>query len=1046
MPEQPSAASSTVPELPSEQCHEEAAGEEGGTSTPGAPELESAVGGDQHEGDGQGGQSESGWTSHQGEQFVRTQESCQQRTCTLPHPRQSSRQHMTAAPPARAGADLSELFAWLSMGDEEDDEGGEEHSRAVPEERRIARPQGDGVSTPRRHMPPKRDEHAVRAGGAALLQPHQRSAEKGLASGSKAEVAGSIGQDVRESYEDVCGCMPWISQAARRAVAAAVRAPIKWASARLRTPMRQEQMAKEQYQHPPDTMPYPPYVGTTETSPTMPAGAPKGPICIEQLYSGDAYSRLVVPWLLKAEEAMTALEKGLSPPSVPTVTLTQEDMPEWARGVVWDTANPRDCHPVRRSNSHSWDSDFPGDRLNPDALRREAERLGWRDRDIVEQIAGGGLEGRFDCTLSTVLAFHHRGVVKPPAGLEHCEAKSAGAGFAQVDKVVQHDVQRGWTSAATPHLQYVPTRCVPRNVVMNLKYKTMPDGSIERYWKPRVTTDDSFPHDGTSMNDATDPKGTGTSLPTPQHLAWALAIIQTATDRAGLEAVLWGLDFSDAYRYCPVQKSEHWAQCFVWRGGVHVERRGVFGAAWMPNRFQRLANLARAAALRDVAAFEADVPPPPQVQAWSEARRRSGLDGEHLMAWFCQIYIDDSLGCGTSDIVELPERWEHLRSEQEHEVAARGATQAVGGSPAHPYSRGAVHARIAAKAYARLGFHISMAKSQVGSKVGSLGLRTNADERCLDCIPHRAAALRAEAMELLSSIQPGGEVDGRRLERFVGRVNYIAQVAPEFKQYLRYGYAALNGVGASSGRRRPMSGVKKNRTRWLDKSRLKVARFDAIHAKLSCWRGVRQLLQLVASTVRELKVPLAPSPRFMTPEEGAALVHLDASRGDGFGGWMWQRDSEARRGWRLLTFDAPWPAEVRQQLMVGDDRLSMPAGELAASLVAKTMAEDVLKPAAVIVVTDCAPVAGAVNAMVSPSPQLHELLRATYATSHMTQLLAVHVKREHNQEADDLSKGQGAVVRARATSEGYDCRRWPVWPNHPVWEALRRAARLPQQP
>ena len=75
-----------------------------------------------------------------------------------------------------------------------------------------------------------------------------------------------------------------------------------------------------------------------------------------------------------------------------------------------------------------FDDDFPGDRLNAEAIRREARRLGWPDEDIVDQIAGGGFEGRFDCPLTTVLAFHHQGVVKPPKGMEHCEARSAGAG------------------------------------------------------------------------------------------------------------------------------------------------------------------------------------------------------------------------------------------------------------------------------------------------------------------------------------------------------------------------------------------------------------------------------------------------------------------------------------------------------------------------------------------------------------------------------------------------------------------------------------------
>ena len=165
---------------------------------------------------------------------------------------------------------------------------------------------------------------------------------------------------------------------------------------------------------------------------------------------------------------------------------------------------------------------------------------------------------------------------------------------------------------------------------------------------------------------------------------------------------------------------------------------------------------------------------------------------------------------------------------------------------------------------------------------------------------------------------------------------------------------------------------------------------------------------------------------------------------DGMGGWWWRRDETAPNGRRLYVFDTPWPAEVKQQLSQGDDRLSMPAGELAATMVAKTMVEDVDSATAVIVVTDCAPVEGAVNAMVSPSPQLMELLRATYATRASTQLMAVHVKREFNEVADELSKGGVEGVIRQAAQEGYESRRWPIRRNHPVWDALARAALLPQ--
>ena len=847
-----------------------------------------------------------------------------------------------------------------------------------------------------------------------------------------------------EILPDVVGDLPWICQVTRQAVAKAITQPLRWASARLRAPMSSDELLNTPYRRPKDIT-LPSTVQRPLEQPSTRPSPPPGPVRIEQLYLDHKYELIVVPWLRRAQQAMEALKNGEEPPRLEKVVLTQDDMPPWARGVVWDTSDPKDCRPVRRSSPETWAEDFPGDKVDPVAIRREAEQLGWHDTDIVDQICGGGFEGRFECPLTTVLAFHHQGVVKPPAGLEHCDATSAGAGFHQVDKVVQHDVSRGWTDAAIEHLPFVPCRVIPRNVVMNLKYRMGDGGGMERFWKPRVTTDDSFPHDGSSMNDATARIETTTELPTPQHLALALAIILDATKRncTGVGAVLWGLDFSDAYRMCPVQKAEHWAQCFVWTGGVLVERRGVFGAAWMPNRFQRLACLAMAVATRQIEEFDEAVPPPQAIRRWSEERKKRGLGDADAVARFSQIYIDDSLGVSLDDVVNLPPDWAHIHPRDGETRAVEATTRAVGGAPAHPYARGAVHARIAATTYSALGFNISIAKSQAGSKVAALGLRMNVDSERIDCIPHKASALRAEARDLLDAIRPAGVIDGRRLERFVGRVNHVAQVAPEFKQYLRYGYAAINGAKHRSG-----AEARSRRTAWFrDTSKLKVAsRFDPAVAGKSCWLGVRKLLAMVDNSISEVSVPLAPSATFPSPKEGASLVHLDASRIDGCGGWMWVPDQLSPRGWRLVSFDLSWPNEVRTWLSVDVNRLSMPAGELAAVLIAKTMAEAVARARWVIVVTDCAPVEGAVNAMVSPSPQLHELLVATYATKPSTQLLAVHVKREFNEVADELSKGAGEAVRERARQQGFTCERWRVSPQHPVWHALDRAAALPQHP
>eukprot|EP00965_Chrysotila_dentata_P238110 6202297-Pleurochrysis_carterae.AAC.1 len=109
------------------------------------------------------------------------------------------------------------------------------------------------------------------------------------------------------------------------------------------------------------------------------------------------YADKVLRWFVfhTADAAVSALRARASGtdvpvPHVPTVVISQLEMPTWARGVVWDCAEPADCRPVQRS---ARDSRFRGERqLNREALRAAAATLGWPDRDIVNQVGEGGVE------------------------------------------------------------------------------------------------------------------------------------------------------------------------------------------------------------------------------------------------------------------------------------------------------------------------------------------------------------------------------------------------------------------------------------------------------------------------------------------------------------------------------------------------------------------------------------------------------------------------------------------------------------------------------
>eukprot|EP00965_Chrysotila_dentata_P173795 5737413-Pleurochrysis_carterae.AAC.1 len=74
-------------------------------------------------------------------------------------------------------------------------------------------------------------------------------------------------------------------------------------------------------------------------------------------------------------------------------------MAEWARGVVWDCADPERCTPVKRSTRHTC---FPGRRqIDRGALRAAAATLQWHDEDLLGQVGEGGVEVRSECELIT---------------------------------------------------------------------------------------------------------------------------------------------------------------------------------------------------------------------------------------------------------------------------------------------------------------------------------------------------------------------------------------------------------------------------------------------------------------------------------------------------------------------------------------------------------------------------------------------------------------------------------------------------------------------
>ena len=100
-----------------------------------------------------------------------------------------------------------------------------------------------------------------------------------------------------------------------------------------------------------------------------------------------------------------------------------------------------------------------------------------------------------------------------------------------------------------------------------------------------------------------------------------------AEDRVALVTT----DFVEAYRFLFCQAADQWMQTFIWIGpdgstGVCVDRRCCFGAAWMSNRFQRLARLVLEAGRVEMRRLGEAYPPPAAALEAARLRREAGVD------------------------------------------------------------------------------------------------------------------------------------------------------------------------------------------------------------------------------------------------------------------------------------------------------------------------------------------------------------------------------------------------------------------------------------
>jgi len=249
----------------------------------------------------------------------------------------------------------------------------------------------------------------------------------------------------------------------------------------------------------------------------------------------------------------------------------------------------------------------------------------------------------------------------------------------------------------------------------------------------------------------------------------------------------------------------------IWADGVHVEERGVFGQAWMPQRFQRIAALALAAARHRIGLFEETFPPAPASPAWLQAR--SDLPDVQSRRDYAHVYIDDTGGVGLTDLIprstwptwlqdvdlgEAPRAQDGVL--ETSELAGpwprrpwQDAADTAGGNSGHPEARYAVHARIAVGTFRELGFAVSAAKLQIADAVIQLGFKADSETRRISVPDAKRDAMLADTT-IMRGRKP---VETSRVQRYVGRLTHLATVLPGVKRNLHAGYSLIAWAGGN---------------------------------------------------------------------------------------------------------------------------------------------------------------------------------------------------------------------------------------------------------
>ena len=359
-----------------------------------------------------------------------------------------------------------------------------------------------------------------------------------------------------------------------------------------------------------------------------------------------------------------------------------------------------------------------------------------------------------------------------------------------------------WITKGRPHFWTVPARCVPKNVVVQPKWKLDAACQIYKALKHRVTTDDSISAEDTnSRNDSMDREHWAeATLPRVQHLAEAVAVVRAVAKdmgilaaRTGLERIaLWALDLSDAYRELEVQRTERWQQQFVWHDGVRMDLRCVFGSAHMPGFFQRVSSFVLAVATHRIRQYDAQHPYSAARQAWVEWRSEHVADASEADTSFAMIYLDD--GSGLSILGEgeplhgAPDKRRIVSTSTTVDPSGRVRLSVFGN-----LSRGQTHLAIMRATFQEAGWRVAVDKVQYGLSLDLLGIGITSDGGGALFVPEtKRRGLLMDIAEQQHPTSTDATVEREDVERLVGRSSHLGQVAAEANTYLQPMYRMQN--------------------------------------------------------------------------------------------------------------------------------------------------------------------------------------------------------------------------------------------------------------